>query len=129
MNVFARISVGELIDKLTILEIKLAQILDDAKRGNILREYKALDSAVPEAVAGSDEISQLRDALKAVNQQLWRIEDDIRDKERAKAFDADFIALARAVYVTNDRRAELKRRINLASGSELFEEKSYQSYS
>lgn len=129
MNVFARISVGELIDKLTILEIKLAQIVDDVKRRNILREYEALSSAVPEAVAGSGEILQLRDALKTVNQQLWRIEDDIRDKERAKAFDADFIALARAVYVTNDRRAELKRRINLASGSELVEEKSYQAYS
>ena len=70
MNVFARISVGELIDKLTILEIKLAQIVDDVKRRNILREYEALSSAVPEAVAGSGEILQLRDALKTVNQQL-----------------------------------------------------------
>jgi hypothetical protein len=128
MNVNIPISIGELIDKLTILEIKLAEITDREKLANIRREYETLLSAAPESLLASADVLALRDKLKAVNAELWVIEDEIRVKERAQAFDEAFIALARAVYVTNDRRAALKREINRLSGSALVEEKSYASY-
>jgi hypothetical protein len=128
MNVNVQISVGELIDKLTILEIKLAEIVDFAKLDNVRREYAALLAAAPSEMLTRGEIAELRARLKAVNAELWRIEDDIRAKERARAFDAEFIALARAVYVTNDARAALKREINRISQSALVEEKSYTAY-
>jgi Family of unknown function (DUF6165) len=128
MNVNAPISVGELVDKLTILEIKLAEILDREKLANVQREYETLLLAAPSDLLAGAEVSALREKLKAVNAELWRIEDEIRIKERARVFDEAFIALARAVYVFNDRRAALKREINRVSRSDLVEEKSYAVY-
>ncbi len=128
MNVNAQISVGEWIDKLTILEIKLAEILERDKLANVRREYETLLAAAPPDLLSGREIGRLRERLKAVNAELWRIEDEIRVKERARAFDEEFIALARAVYVTNDRRAALKREINRVARSGLVEEKSYAGY-
>jgi hypothetical protein len=128
MNVNAQISVGEWIDKLTILEIKLAEIVERDRLANVRREYETLLAAAPPDLHGGLEIARLRERLKAVNAELWRIEDEIRLKERARAFDEEFIALARAVYVTNDRRAALKREINRVSRSGLIEEKSYAAY-
>ncbi|MFZ5532273.1 MAG: DUF6165 family protein [Pseudomonadota bacterium] len=123
------VSYGELIDKITILEIKQARITDPVKRRNVSHELTLLQAAwdASDAARGGA-IDDLRVALKAVNEALWDIEDDIRDKERAQAFDAAFIALARAVYHQNDRRAALKREINLRLGSAIVEEKSYADY-
>jgi hypothetical protein len=128
MNVNAQISVGEWIDKLTILEIKLAEILDRDKLANIRREYEALLLAASPGLLARVEIAELRARLKAVNAELWRIEDEIRVKERAQDFSDEFVALARAVYVTNDKRAALKREINKLTMSALVEEKSYAAY-
>jgi hypothetical protein len=128
MKLVAEVSAGELIDKLTILEIKLEKIADEAKRANVSREYAALSRALGPDIAASDEMRRLRRELKAVNAELWRIEDAIRDQERARRFGAEFIALARAVYETNDRRAALKRDINIVMQSDLIEEKSYAAY-
>ncbi len=128
MQVNAQISVGEWIDKLTILEIKLAEILDRGKLNNVRREYDALLAAAPSELLTRAEIAELRELLKCVNAELWRIEDEIRIKERARTFDEEFIALARAVYVTNDARARLKREINQLSESAFVEEKSYAAY-
>ena len=128
MNVNTQISVGEWIDKLTILEIKLAEILARDKLDNVRRVYDSLVAAAPRETLARADIAPLRLRLKAVNAELWRIEDEIRIKERAQAFDEEFIALARAVYVTNDARAALKRDINRLTQSELVEEKSYAAY-
>ncbi|WP_298427077.1 DUF6165 family protein [Rhodoblastus sp.] len=128
MNLLVQISAGELLDKLTILEIKRENIADDAKTANVAREYAALSEVVEREIGADPEISWLRAELKEINAELWRIEDDIRDRERQASFGAEFIALARAVYRTNDRRAELKRRINLVTRSDLIEEKSYAPY-
>ena len=128
MNVNIAISIGEWIDKLTILEIKLVAILERDKLDNVRREYETLLAAAPQGLLADAGVAQLRDRLKAVNGELWAIEDEIRVKERAHAFDADFIVLARRVYVTNDRRAELKREINKIARSDLVEEKSYALY-
>lgn len=128
MHVNAQISVGEWIDKLTILEIKLAEIPERDKLANVRREYETLLAAAPPGLLADEEIMRLRERLKAVNAELWRIEDDIRRKERARAFDEEFIDLARAVYITNDRRTALKREINRVSQSGIVEEKSYAVY-
>jgi hypothetical protein len=128
LKIVAEISVGELIDKLTILEIKLVEVLDASQRINIAREYASLSAAYQKAIGANATVDRLRHDLKAVNAELWRIEDEIRDKERTGSFDAEFVALARAVYRTNDRRAQIKREINIATGSNLIEEKSYASY-
>ena len=128
MNVNTQISVGEWIDKLTILEIKLAAILERDKLANVRREYETLLAAAPAELLTRVEIAAARARLKAVNAELWRIEDEIRVKERASDFSDEFIALARAVYVTNDKRAALKREINRLTSSELVEEKSYANY-
>jgi hypothetical protein len=129
MTIQAPVSVGELLDKLTILAIKLERIADPTKRLNIAREQEALEAVVTaQGVRGVDGVALLERELRAVNEQLWEIEDQIREHERQQRFDDGFIALARAVYRTNDRRAELKRRINALSGSELTEEKSYAAY-
>jgi hypothetical protein len=127
MALMVDLSAGELIDKITILEIKLAHIEDPAKRANVRHEHELL-SATAATLPQSPQLTALTEALKEVNQALWRIEDDIRDKERAQSFDAEFIALARSVYRTNDRRAALKREINALLQSEIVEEKSYASY-
>ncbi len=122
------VSYGELIDKITILEIKQARISDPAKQANVARELALLQAAWSSSGAAAQSIADVREALKAVNEALWEIEDAIRDKERAQSFDAGFIALARAVYHQNDQRAALKRDINLRLGSALIEEKSYADY-
>lgn len=119
---------GELIDKLTIFEIKRERITDPAKLANIAVEFAALQSAYDTAIRTSDALQGLRAQLRDVNSRLWVIEDDIRDCEREQDFGPRFIALARAVYRTNDRRSEIKREINLLLGSSLIEEKSYRPY-
>ena len=128
MNITVPVSVGEVIDKVTILEIKSNRIADTDKLRNIATELDALRPLVSGGVFDNDEVVALTDALRAVNGELWDIEDDIRAEEAAGRFGDRFIELARAVYVTNDRRAELKKKINLATGSELVEEKSYEDY-
>ena len=122
------ISPGELLDKITILRIKSKRMSDPAKVSNVRLELRQLeDTWRASAYAKIDIEADLR-ALLAVNERLWVIEDDIRDKERAQAFDAEFIRLARAVYFENDERAAIKRRINTTLGSKIVEEKSYRDY-
>ena len=122
------ISIGELIDKITILEIKSAQIRDPAKLVNVRTELDLLNATWAASPASKTDISGEGAQVKAVNEALWKIEDDIRIKEKAQAFDAEFIELARAVYFRNDERAAVKKTINLKLGSKLVEEKSYQDY-
>ena len=128
MQLQVPVSVGEVLDKITILQIKLAHISDAAKRANIHNELDALLPLVAGDSFTTDQMQALMAELKSVNEALWDIEDDIREKEAAKSFDAEFIRLARAVYITNDKRAEIKKQINLATGSALVEEKSYEAY-
>ena len=128
MQLQVPVSVGEVLDKITILQIKLAHISDAAKRTNIQNELDALLPLVAGDAFTTDQMQALMAELKSVNEALWDIEDDIREKEAAKSFDAEFIRLVRAVYITNDKRAEIKKQINLATGSALVEEKSYESY-
>ena len=128
MSIQIPISYGELIDKITILEIKFARIDEPAKRANVERELAVLTDAWRKAGVSSGSIEQERQRLKATNERLWDIEDAIRDKEAAKTFDEEFTLLARSVYLTNDERAALKRIINERLGSALIEEKSYQPY-
>ena len=122
------VSHGELIDKLTILEIKSERMADPAKLANVREELELLGATWAGDPASAMDISAERAELKRINEALWEIEDEIRLKEKAQAFDARFIELARAVYVTNDRRAAVKRAINERLGSRLVEEKSYQDY-
>ena len=119
------VSLGELLDKITILEIKTERIADAAKLENVNRELELLRAACPTEM---NRIDELRRELKAVNEQLWTIEDEIRDCERNGDFGRRFVELARSVYKTNDRRADIKRKINLVAGSRLMEEKSYSGY-
>lgn len=128
VTVSVDISPGELIDKITILEIKLERITDDAKLANVQIEYDTLTRARDEAIASSEKLDEISAKLKKVNEALWEIEDDIRDCERNKDFGETFIKLARAVYMTNDKRMEVKREINDFLGSRLVEEKSYAAY-
>lgn len=127
-TVTIEIAPGELIDKITILEIKTEQISDTAKLANVRIELETLTASRDAVLPASDELQRLTGDLKAVNQKLWTIEDDIRDCERAGDFGEIFIQLARSVYITNDQRAVLKRQINDLLGSRLVEEKSYQPY-
>ena len=122
------ISPGELIDKLTILQIKSERMHDAAKLANVRTELALLESTWRESGHDTQSIAAEWAALKAINEKLWVIEDDIRDLERAKTFDAKFIELARAVYFTNDERAQVKRAINTKLGSRIVEEKSYAAY-
>jgi hypothetical protein len=122
------VSFGELIDKITILEIKAAHMRDAAKLANVRTELDALNQTWSSNAASRTDISDARVRLKKVNEDLWDIEDRIRLKEKAQAFDAEFIELARSVYFRNDERAAIKREINQALGSRLVEEKSYQDY-
>ncbi len=122
------VSFGELLDKVAILEIKAERMADPAKLENVHRELHALQASWDAHPASRLEVSALRAALKSVNERLWVIEDDIRAKERAQAFDAEFVRLARAVYVENDERAAIKKQLNLALGSTYIEEKSYADY-
>lgn len=121
-------SPGEFLDKLTILEIKSERMHDPAKLANVRRELELLRATwAASPLAGRDVAAPVA-ALKAVNEALWDIEDRIRAKEAAQAFDAEFVELARSVYRTNDRRAAIKRELNVALGSDLLEEKSYREY-
>jgi hypothetical protein len=122
------ISFGELIDKITILEIKTMHIRDAAKLANVRTELDLLNATWSAHPASRTDIAEERARLKTVNQTLWDVEDRIRLKEKSQAFDAEFIELARAVYFRNDERAAFKRAINLKLGSTLIEEKSYQDY-
>ncbi len=122
------ISPGEMLDKITILRIKSRRMTDATKLANVRRELDALEETWKGSVYAAIDIERDLDALFAVNERLWIIEDDIRDKERAQAFDAEFIRLARAVYIENDERAAIKRRLNVRLGSSLIEEKSYSDY-
>jgi hypothetical protein len=126
-SVLVEVSPGELVDRITILEIKLGRLSDSGALANVRREYDSLareQARLPE----SADLARLTADLKAVNETLWGIEDDIRGCERAKDFGPKFVELARAVYRTNDRRAALKRQINLLLGSQIVEEKSYTTY-
>ncbi|GGY81099.1 DUF6165 family protein [Marinobacter zhanjiangensis] len=122
------VSFGEVLDKITILEIKSERIKDEAKVRNVRLELDELTATWNQAVPDPSAIADLREQLKSVNEQLWEIEDDIRDQEAAQDFGPRFIELARAVYVTNDKRAAIKKDVNLALGSRFVEEKSYQDY-
>jgi hypothetical protein len=127
-TISVEIAPGELIDKITILEIKLERMTDAAKLANVRIEWETLTGARDDAITPTSDLDGLTAALKSVNGKLWVIEDDIRDCERDGDFGEKFIELARAVYVTNDERARLKREINELLGSRLVEEKSYAAY-
>jgi len=122
------ISPGELIDKITILEIKSQRMTDPAKLHNVRTELSLLNDTWRASPFSATDVSTEWAGLREVNGRLWDIEDSIRDKERDGEFDDVFIELARAVYVTNDERAAIKKRINARLGSTLVEEKSYASY-
>jgi len=125
MNI--EVSHGEIVDKLTILQIKKENITDPSKLDNIVKEYDYLLSVVENDLGILTESPEYLELL-SINKELWVIEDDIRDKERQKEFDDDFVKLARAVYYTNDVRAKIKKEINLKYSSGFVEEKSYQQY-
>jgi hypothetical protein len=125
MTPLVPVSWGELIDKITILEIKARRIADATKRANVARELEALVKVRDAGGALPPPVISLADDLRAVNEALWEIEDAVRDCEAAGDFSARFVNLARSVYKSNDRRSALKRQINQAMGSELIEEKSY----
>ena len=127
-DILVPISPGELLDKITILRIKSARMTDPLKLRNVRLELEALQQTWTSSLYARADIAADEAALLAVNERLWIIEDDIREKERAQSFDARFIELARAVYFENDERAAIKRRINIRLGSGLIEEKSYRSY-
>ena len=123
------ISPGELVDKITILEIKKEFIKDSNKLKNINLEYDLLMKIYTDQISSTNGVLELKNKLKEINLKLWKIEDDIRDCERKKSFSEAFINLARAVYFTNDQRSKIKLEINLLLNSDLVEEKSYQDYS
>lgn len=128
MNVKVEISIGEFFDKVTILEIKKERITAADKLVNINNELDALNGLLESLAFTRDDVSSEVAELKLINESLWVIEDDIRDKESKKQFDEKFIELARAVYITNDKRSDVKRQINLKLGSSFVEEKSYEQY-
>lgn len=127
-DILVPVSPGELLDKITILRIKVARIQDAAKLANVRLELTLLEDTWRRCVGTAPEVSADERALQDVNERLWDIEDRIRDKEARQSFDRDFIELARAVYIANDERAALKKRINTRLGSRLVEEKSYHPY-
>ncbi len=122
------VSFGELLDKISILQIKSERMSDAGKRANVARELDALTRTWETHTASSRDIAAMRADLRAVNERLWDIEDAIRVKEKLKSFDAGFVALARSVYIENDGRARIKRAINVELGSDYLEEKSYEDY-
>ena len=126
-DILVPISPGELLDKITILRIKAARITDAARLANVRLELQLLERTWRDACGAADVTADER-ALQSVNERLWDIEDRIRGKEAQRRFDQEFIELARSVYIANDERAAVKMRINLALGSRLIEEKSYQPY-
>lgn len=128
MSIHAPVSVGEFLDKVTILEIKSERIRDAEKLANIHKELDTLRATWNASPFADAELEPEYSQLKRINETLWEIEDDIRDKERDQTFDDGFIRLARSVYFTNDERAAVKRALNRKLGSELTEEKSYADY-
>ena len=124
MQIWAPISVGELIDKITILQIKLNH-LDEPGAANVAKELAVLNEAMSDAHLNEPKIAALITQLEAVNVSLWNIEDQIRQLEACGDFGPRFIETARSIYKLNDRRAAIKRLINVASGSDIIEEKSY----
>jgi hypothetical protein len=127
-EILVPVSFGELLDKIAILQIKSERMGDATKLANVRAELSALEKTWMAHPAASGDVARLRLELKAVNERLWVIEDEIRLKEQAQAFDEEFIKLARSVYYENDERARIKKEINLALGSSYVEEKSYQDY-
>jgi len=128
MNITVDVSLGEFLDKLTILQIKSERIRDAAKLTNVRKELDLLTQTWGKSPFAKRDISKPLGRLKAVNEKLWKIEDDIRNKEAGGKFDSEFIELARSVYISNDERAAIKRELNVLLGSELIEEKSYTDY-
>ena len=122
------LSVGELIDKITILQLKMKFIKNKKQLNNVSNELGTLKPLLKENNLETPKINELFAELYEINLELWKIEDKIREKERQSDFKDEFISLARSVYFTNDKRAEIKKKINLISGSELVEEKSYAKY-
>ena len=127
-EILCPVSFGELLDKIAILQIKSERMSDPSKVANVRKELEALSTTWLGHPAAQQQIPELRADLKAVNERLWEIEDDIRACEQKQDFGAEFIRLARAVYFENDERARIKKSINLALGSAYVEEKSYQDY-
>lgn len=127
-DILVPLSPGELLDKITILRIKVVRITDPAKVANVRLELDLLEKTWRDAGCAAFDVARDERALQAVNERLWDVEDLIRDKEAKQTFDREFIDLARAVYVSNDERAAIKKRINLQLGSRLVEEKSYKPY-
>lgn len=125
------VSNGEVLDKLSILEIKIDNITDELKLGNVKKEYSALRKALGDPSWAPHVFREygFYDQLKEINEQLWGIEDEIRIKEKNQEFNKEFIDLARSIYRVNDRRAEIKKEINIYTESEILEEKSYEDYS
>ena len=128
MNIQVPVSAGELVDKITILRVKAARIGDPAKEANVHRELTLLEAVAGEHLPESPELRRLIDELTEINGRLWDVEDGKRDCERRQDFGPAFVELARSVYLENDRRARVKRRINVLTGSEIVEEKSYRPY-
>ncbi len=128
MDLKVNIAPGELIDKLTILEIKQANISNATQLASVRKEYDILQEVCEQHLHGIDGLNDLTSELKKINEQLWIIEDDIRECERQQNFGPEFIQLARSVYKTNDVRSKIKRQINLLLNSDIIEEKSYQAY-
>jgi Family of unknown function (DUF6165) len=128
MKLLVEVAPGELIDKITILEIKLKNIMDEAKLANIRREYEILIDTYREHIEETEALRLLIDELREANARIWDIEDDIRDLERDKNFGDRFVEVARSVYRSNDRRAATKRKINELLNSVIIEEKSYAEY-
>jgi hypothetical protein len=127
-DILVPVSPGELLDKITILRIKVARIQDAAKLANVKLELSLLEQTWKDSGGTQHDVAIDERALENVNERLWDIEDRIRDKEARQIFDRDFIELARAVYICNDERAAIKKRINRQLGSRLVEEKSYKQY-
>jgi len=127
-KIYCEISVGELFDKISILEIKKIKIKDRSKKNIVLKELGSLQQTVKENIEKSKSLTKLCKKLKSVNLKLWKIEDDIRDFERKKNFQDKFIKLARAVYFTNDERSRVKNKINSLTKSNISEVKSYKKY-
>lgn len=128
MELLTPISPGELLDKLTILDIKSERIADPDKLANVNRERELLEAVWRDAGLDNESIRALRSELKRINEALWVIEDDIREEERQARFGERFIELARSVYITNDQRAAIKKQVNLELDSAIVEEKSYRDY-
>ena len=128
MTILIQVSPGELIDKMTILEVKLARMSDPAKLVNVRRVHAMIAQTFRENIADSPALATLIAELKAANSALWTIEDDIREHERKGDFGESFVKLARSIYRINDERAAIKRRINVLLGSAIVEEKSYSGY-